>query len=306
MLCAAVLLSSAFLVNPPTPVSWAVYAERGGTKDTAVLRLHLEAVNDEAVEDSRRPDWKALRERINRGYKDASPRERIRMAMNVLKFSGVDGMRFFDALYVRIGPHLLTEDFILYPGVGGIYRLTDQLTGEYVGVLTLLDGKSRGDIIEELLRTGSTTVLEKHRRELQESNEATETIVEVNGNRRYLAEGSNLEASSDALVSLWPQLSEAAATRLGWLLQLQEAALGRVGDGPGSMIMPPPLEPPFDVAALKLASKAPTVELKIISSARAPRLELPIEDALEPFRTGKHFTLPDMTLTFRKQVKALF
>ncbi len=298
MIVGPLLLSAALLTAPPAPLSWGLYGDDAGVE---VLRVYLEAVNEEALGEDRRDEWNALIDRIALTYPDAGPRDRARLIVAVMGFADVESLRFFHGTWARLGPDLVTVESVLYPDTGSIYRLTDRRTGEYVGVLTLQHNLELPGLIRELLETGAVEALEAHREELERANRETEVIVEVNGDRRYLDRGATRQDLTAAVRELLPRLTPGAMARIVRVLRIEQAAR----DDPASR-KPPPPKPPFKVGDLELSVITPSSNLERRAGSRLPQLELPDADRLAPFVTGGRLALPDLGLGFERQVRAIW
>ncbi len=296
------LLQSQFVLNPPLFVVWAKLETKAPHAQERVRILAIEAstVVAEDLPEAQRAEWKEQARNLAFYYPKAVPREKLRWVWETFKMARQHGVfRRFRGLWVhgrQADAHLAQVSF---PGGQEISVLRDDMSGEYVAVVTRVhDSKAFGALVASF--SGDEQPPAKIVNRVAES---TEVFVEVNGFRMYVASAGE-DAVTEAVEALWGGLSPRAKEHISRLSQMAlSVGPGRAKKQAGAFSLP--LSLPFAIRVLAPENRVP-LELAVTDGQGSPRFELPPDAVLKEFFGKRSAPIPDLTRPFPKVAGHLY
>jgi hypothetical protein len=309
--CLALALAAADAKPILTPVGYQVAAieREDGTEVATLLMVHTSALDTSKLSEAQALEWKGLKSRIVTQYGDADRRGRARLILELLKLES-DGRRHDDySVWVRFPAGETTHtETVFYPHEGSLWRVTDPTTGQYAAIVKYEDTSRLLRIFDEMFADKThADVMPKVKPELHRLAAQSEALVEVDGQREYVAKG---QATPAALASelnwLLPNLYGDGRSRIletiAIMSSFRDGALK--ADEPALTGEAGICAAPCDAKGLPLPAIATT--LKVHGTAH-PFLRLePVDEAVakEFFEDGE-CPLPDLDLSFPDQVRKL-
>jgi hypothetical protein len=309
---AVALVVAAANVQPIlTPVSYevAVISRDDGTEIASLLAVSTTALETDALSQEQKLVWKGLKARIEAQYAGADRRGQARLMVELLKLEGANRWRGDNSVWLRFPGDATTHlEYFGYPRNGSLWRVTDPATGQYLAIVKYEDFSTLMPMYQEMFDSSSPeTVVPRVRAEQERLAKLSEAMVEVNGQRQYLAKGTATPAALAAeMLGLLPNLYGEGRSRILESVAIAEAFRSGAlkADGPALVGPLRICAAPCDTKALPLPAIPATLTTKITAS-RGAFLE-PVEDevAKEFFRNGQ-WPQPDLDLAFAEQVRKL-
>jgi hypothetical protein len=312
MSAAVALVLAAARVQPIlTPVSYevAVISRDDGSEIASLLAVSTTALETGALSQEQKLVWKGLKARIEAQYAGADRRGRARLMVELLKLEGANRWRGDNSVWLRFPSEATTHvERIFYPREGWGWRVTDPTTGQYLAIVKYEDFSTLMPLYQEMFDSSSPeTVVPKVRAEQERLAKLSEAMVEVNGQRQYLAKGTATPAALAAeMLGLLPNLYGEGRSRILESIAIVSAfrvgAPRKVRQSLRETVGLLPL--PFDAEALPLPTLPATLTTKITAS-RGVFLEPVAEEVVKEFFRDGQWPRPDLDLPFADQVRKL-
>jgi hypothetical protein len=312
MSAAVALVLAAANVQPIlTPVSYevAVISRDDGSEVASLLAVSTTSLETDALSKEERLVWKGLKSRIEAQYAGADRRGRARLILELFKLEGADRRHDDTSLWLRFpSGEASRAEFVFYPHQGSLWRVTDPTTGQYVAIVKYEDSSSLMRIFHDMFADSKhADVTEKVRAELQRLAEQSEALVEVDGQRQYVAKGqATASRLGTELVGLLPNLYGDGRSRILDSIAIAEAFRSGTLKAVGPALVAPLTicAAPGDTKALPLPTLPGSLRVKRTGERNA--LLEPVEESVAKgfFRNGQ-WPQPDLDLSFAEQVRKL-
>jgi hypothetical protein len=312
MSAAVALVLAAANVQPIlTPVSYevAVISRDDGSEVASLLAVSTTSLETDALSKEERLVWKGLKSRIEAQYAGADRRGRARLMLELAKLESPNRWRDDHSVWLRFPGDATTHlEYVGYPRDGSLWRVTDPTTGQYLAIVKYEDSSTLMPMYQEMFDSSSPeTVVPKIRAEQERVAASSEALVEVNGQRQYLAKGTATPAAlASELTALLPNLYGDGRSRILGSIAIAEAfrsgALKAVGP---ALVAPLRIcAAPCDTKALSLPALPGSLTVKLTRERN--RLLEPVEESVakEFFRNGQ-WPRPDLDLSFAAQARKL-
>jgi hypothetical protein len=307
---AALLLATGRVQPILTPVGYdvAVIRRDDGSEVATLLRVTTSALDTGRLSQEQMAKWNDLKSRIAAQYAGADRRGRAHLLVDLYDLEGPDRRRDDNSVWVRFATGDMTHaERLSHPHDGSVWRITDPTTGQYVAIVTYEDTSKLLRIFREMFAdTKRPDVKEKVRAELERLAERSDALVEVNGQRQYVAKGQVKAALAAELSGLLPNLEGDGRSRILDSISILNAFLHGslkadqrfLGSEVGIC------SAPCDVKALPLPPVAATLKAHA-TAHRMPALE-PLDEAIaKEFFGDAGRPVPDLDLPFAGQVRKL-
>jgi hypothetical protein len=314
VLSAAVALALAAAEVPTilTPVSYqvAVISRADGSEVATLLAVSSSALDAGRLSREQALQWNGLKSRIAMQYAGADRRGRARLILELLKLESQGPTHIDNSVWVRFPAGETTRaEFVLYPHEGSLWRVTDPSTGQYVAIVKYEDTSGLMRIFDEMFaETTHADVTPKLRTELERVAADSEALVEVDGQREYLAKGQATPAAlAEELAGLLANLYGEGRSRIletaSIMNSFREGALKADDLEVASDAMS--CAAPCDWKVLPLPPVAATLKVHAIVRRRAPLLEAVDEAVAKEFFRDGRWPAPDLDLPFAEQMRKL-
>ncbi len=309
------LLALAVGASTPEPllstVSYSVakVTEASGGEFASLLAVSTTAIDPDVLTTAQAFEWTNLATRIGMEYDSDDSQKRANLIRQVLKLQQPGSSRTDHSVWLRFpDATIVRAERVGYPPSGVIWRLCDLSTGQYMAVVRSGGGPDLSKLFEELFRHESDNTIARIREETAKAEQHIEAMVEVNGQRRYLAKGTATPGAVTAeLVALFPNFFVDGRERLLKSLALLEAV--RAGTVEASdptlnsaMVL---CAAPVVADGLPLPAIPETLRVTVTGGRQMPTLSAPAESVVEPFFGRKGWKEPDLTRSFKMQVTKL-
>jgi hypothetical protein len=307
----ALVLAAANVQPILTPVSYqeAVIFRDDGSELAKLLVVGTTSLETNLLSKEERLVWKGLKSRIEAQYAGADRRGRARLLMELFKLEGPNRWRDDHSVWLRFPGDATTRlEYVGYPRDGSLWRVADPTTGQYVAIVKYEDFSTLMPMYQEMFDSSSPeTVVPKVRAEQERVAKLSEAMVEVNGQRQYLAKGTATQAAlATEIVGLLPNLHGDGRSRILESVAIVEAFRSGALKAEGPALVGPLgiCAAPCDTKALPLPTLPARLRLKRTGERNA--LLEPVEKrvAKEFFRNGR-WPQPDLDLSFAAQVRKL-
>jgi hypothetical protein len=207
----ALVLAAAHVQPILTPVSYevAMISRDDGSEVATLLEVNTSSLETDALSDEQRSAWNGLKARIETQYAGADRGGRNRLLMELFKLEGTNRWRSDSSVWLRFPADATTHvERVFYPRRGWVWRVADAATGEYVAIVKYEDVSSLMPMYQEMFDSRSPdSVVPKVRAEQERLAKLSEAMVEVNGQRQYVAKGAATAAAlATEMIGLFPNL----------------------------------------------------------------------------------------------------
>jgi hypothetical protein len=274
----------------------------------SLLAVSYSSVDTGVLTTEQKNVWTDLVARVESQYGAADRRQRARLTVEMLKLQEPGSARTDDSIWLRFPDGTVTRgERVSYPRSGEIWRLYDPGTGQYLAIVRSGDTSDLAALFSELLKHASDDSVARVREATARSEAQIEAVIEINGQRQYLAKGTATPGALGAeLMALFPNLFDDGKQRILQSLALLEAL--RAGtikaENPNLVTAAHLCAAPVDPAALPLPTVPETLRVRVTAN-RSGFLEPPDEATVTPFFGRAGWQEPDLARDFKEQVRKL-